>query len=58
MERKFLIRDIEKILKVCRKTYYNWEKSGKVPKARRDPMSNFRYWLYKDIKRLKKITQR
>ncbi|MGD0336042.1 MAG: hypothetical protein ABSB18_02950 [Candidatus Omnitrophota bacterium] len=58
MERKFLIKDLEKILKVCRKTYYNWEKSGKVPKARRDPMSNFRYWLDKDIKRLKKITQR
>jgi len=58
MERKFLIKDVEKILKVCRKTYYNWEKAGKVPKARRDPMSNFRYWLDKDIKRLKKITKR
>ena len=58
MENKFLIQDIERILKVCRKTYYNWEKAGKVPKARRDPMSNYRYWLDKDIKRLKKITQR
>jgi len=58
MERKFLIKDLEKILKVCRKTYYNWERAGKVPKARRDPMSNYRFWLEEDIKRLKKITQR
>jgi len=58
MERKFLIKDLEKILKICRKTYYNWERSGKVPRAHRDPMSNYRYWLEKDIKKLKKITQR
>jgi hypothetical protein len=58
MERKFFISDIEKILKVCRKTYYNWERAGKVPKAKRDPMSNFRYWLEGDIKILKKVTQR
>ncbi|MDD5700356.1 MAG: hypothetical protein PHH00_04210 [Candidatus Nanoarchaeia archaeon] len=58
MERKYLIKDLENILKICRKTYYNWERSGKVPKARRDPMSNYRYWLGRDIKELKKITQR
>jgi len=58
MEKEFSIKDVERILKVCRKTYYNWEKSGKVPKARRDPMSNYRYWLDKDVKRLKKVTQR
>ena len=58
MERRYLIEDIERMLKVSRKTYYNWEKAGKVPKAKRDPMSNFRYWTEEELRRLKKITGR
>ena len=58
MERRYLIEDIEKILGVSRKTYYNWEKAGKVPKAKRDPMSNFRYWTDEDLRKLKKMTGR
>ena len=58
MESRYLIEDIERILKVSRKTYYNWEKAGKVPKAKRDPMSNFRYWTEEDLRKLKKITGR
>ena len=58
MESRYLIEDIERMLKVSRKTYYNWEKAGKVPKAKRDPMSNFRYWTEGDLRKLKKITGR
>lgn len=58
MKERYYIEDIEKILRICRKTYYNWEKSGKIPKARRDPMSKFRYWTEEDIKKLRKITGR
>lgn len=58
MDKKYYIEDIERILKVPRTTYYNWEKLGKVPKPERDPMSRYRYWTEKDLQRLKKMTGR
>ena len=58
MEKKYFIKDLEGILRISRKSFYNWEKSGKVPKAKRDLMSKYRYWTEADIKKLKKITGR
>jgi len=58
MEKKYYIEDVERILKVPRTTYYNWEKAKKVPRPKRDPMSKYRYWTETDLKRLKKITGR
>ena len=58
MDKYYYIRDLEKILGVGRKTYFYWERVGKVPMARRTTMGNYRYWTQKDIKMLKKITGR
>ena len=58
MKKRYYIEDIEKILNISRVTYYNWEKAGKVPRAKRDPMSGYRYWTEADLKKLKKITGR
>jgi len=58
MEKRYYIETVEKVLKVPRATYYNWEKAGKVPKPKRDPMSRYRYWTEKDLQRLKKMTGR
>ena len=58
MERRYYIKDLEKILGVKRETYFYWERTGKVPKAKRTIMGNYRYWMEEDIKRLKKITGR
>jgi len=58
MKKIYFIKDLEKALKVKRKTFYYWEKKGKVPKAKRTPMGNYRYWTEEDIKKLKKITGR
>jgi DNA-binding transcriptional MerR regulator len=58
VDKRFQIRDIESILNITRRTYYRWEKAGKIPKARRDPMSDKRYWTKEDITMLKKITGR
>lgn len=54
----FLVKDVIKVLGICKKTYYNWEKAGKIRKAKRDPMNNYRIYTKQDIKRLKKITGR
>ena len=58
MDKRFLIKDIEKTLNINRRTYYRWEQSGKVPKAKRNPMSNQRYWTAEDIDKLRHITGR
>jgi len=58
MQKRYHILDIIKILGISRKTYYLWEAAKKIPKARRDPMSRYRYWTEEDIKKLKKITGR
>jgi len=58
MKKRYYINDIIKLLGISKKTYYNWEEAGKVPKAKRDPMSNYRYWSEEDIKKLKRITGR
>lgn len=55
MKKQYFVRDLERVLGVKRKTYFYWEKTGKVPKAKRTPMGNYRYWTEADIKRLKKI---
>jgi len=56
--KRYHISEVIKILGISRKTLYLWEAAKKIPKARRDPMSRFRYWTEEDIKRLKKITGR
>ncbi|MBM3254235.1 MAG: MerR family transcriptional regulator [Candidatus Omnitrophica bacterium] len=53
--KRYYIKDLEKALGVKRKTYFYWEKMDKVPKAKRTPMGNYRYWTEEDIKGLKKI---
>lgn len=58
MKKRYAITDIEKILDITRRTYYRWETAGKIPIAKRDPMSHKRYWTEEDIKKLKKITGR
>lgn len=58
MGKRYKISDIERILKVDRRTYYRWEKLKKIPPAKRDPMSKQRYWTDEDVKKLREITER
>ena len=57
-ETKYRIKDVEEILRVNRKTLCYWEKMGKIPAAKRDRMSNYRFWTRKDLKKLKWIVGR
>lgn len=58
MKKRYFLEEIIKMLGISRKTYYNWEAAGKVPKPKRDPMSSYRYWTEEDLKKLKKVTGR
>lgn len=46
------------ILGIYKRTLLNWETSGKIPKAKRDPMNNYRYYTKEDISLLKRVTKR
>jgi excisionase family DNA binding protein len=52
------LAEVCNLLGISRKTFYNWEDAGKIPKPRRDPMSNYRVFSLKDIDKLKKVTGR
>lgn len=55
---RYTSQQVADILGVYKRTLFNWEASGKIPKAKRDPMNNYRYYIYTDIINLKKITKR
>ncbi|MBI4971757.1 MAG: helix-turn-helix domain-containing protein [Candidatus Omnitrophica bacterium] len=58
MKKYFLLEEVIKMLGVSRNTYYNWERSNKIPTAKRDPMSGYRIFTESDVNHLKKITGR
>lgn len=58
MKKKYLIGEVAEILGVTKRSIYNWEKAGKIPKVKRDLMSNYRIYAEEDLKKLKKITGR
>ena len=55
MEKKYLIKDLEKMLGVTRLNIFYWEKTGKIPKARRTPMGNYRYWTKEEVDKIKQL---
>ena len=55
---RFTAQQVADILDIYKRTLFNWEESGKIPKAKRDPMNNYRYYTKEDIDLLKKLTKR
>ena len=55
MADKLFAKDLEKILGVSRETLFYWEKTGKIPKAKRTPMGNYRYWTKEEVAKIKQL---
>ena len=53
--KKYYVGDLQRILGVKAVNIYYWERAGKIPKAKREKMSNYRYWNEEDLKKLKAI---
>ena len=53
----YYIKDAERLLNVRRENLFYWEATGKIPKAKREIMSRYRYWTKKDIELIKKIKE-
>lgn len=57
-DKRYSSEEAASMLGVYKRTLFNWEEAGKIPKAKRDPMNNYRYYTKEDIVLLKKITKR
>lgn len=55
---RYTSQQVANILGIYKRTLFNWEAAEKIPKAKRDPMNNYRYYTKEDISLLKKITKR
>lgn len=55
---RYCLKDLAGILGVSTRTILNWEQAGKIPKSKRDPMSQYRIYTEEEIKKLRKITGR
>ncbi len=58
VRKRYSAKEVAETLGVYKKTLFNWEAAGKIPKAKRDPMNNYRYYTKNDILLLKEITGR
>jgi DNA-binding transcriptional MerR regulator len=58
MKKRYYIKDLAQILKVGRTLIYYWEATGKIPKAERTPMGNYRWWSARNVEQIKKIVER
>lgn len=55
MKEKIFSKEVAKILGVRRVTLFYWEKTGKIPKAKRTPMGNYRYWSKEEVDKIKEL---
>jgi DNA-binding transcriptional MerR regulator len=55
---RYTAQEVADILNIFKRTLFNWEDAGKIPKAKRDPMNNYRYYTEKDLSKLREITKR
>jgi DNA-binding transcriptional MerR regulator len=55
---RYTAQQIADTLGIYKRTLFNWEAAGKIPKAKRDPMNDYRYYTEEDVRHLKKITGR
>lgn len=51
----YTVIEVCSILGIAKNTIYNWESAGKIPKARRNLINNYRIYTNKDIKKLTKM---
>jgi DNA-binding transcriptional MerR regulator len=57
-KRRYNSQDVADILGISKQTLYRYEKKDIFPKAKRNPINNWRCYTEEDIKRLKEIMGR
>ncbi len=54
----YTISQLAKELKVHKNTIFYWEKTGKIPKPKRESVSGYRVWTEKDVKKIRESNSR
>ena len=55
-EKKFYtLGEVTRLVGCPRQNIYHWEKEGKIPKAKRNPLSNYRLYTLDEIEQLKRL---
>jgi len=54
----YLTKEVARMLGITKMWLYALEKRKIFPKAKRDPISNYRYYTESDLKRLKRIRKK
>ncbi len=55
MNKVIYLEEVVKRLGISRSRYYHWERAGKIPKPKRDPMSGYRIFSENDVNHLMQI---
>jgi len=55
IKKYYLAGELIKLLGISRATLHNWEKQKKVPKPKRNKLSNYRIYTIEDIRRFKRL---
>ena len=55
MKNRYYIKEAERYLGVYREKLFYWERKKKIPRAKRETMSGYRYWTLAELKKIKKI---
>jgi len=53
-EKFYTMKDVIRMVGVCKNTIINWEKSGRI-KVKRDPLFNYRVWSLEEVQQLKNL---
>jgi len=51
----FTVGEVIKLLGCNRQNLYNWEKDGKIPRAKRSPLSNYRLYTESEVEQIHKL---
>ena len=51
----YTAQEVADILEINKMTLFNWERAGKIPRAKRHPINKWRIYTKEDIEKLKKL---
>ncbi|MBW2044322.1 MAG: MerR family transcriptional regulator [Deltaproteobacteria bacterium] len=54
----FTTAQLAKELKVHKNSIFYWERTGKIPKPKRQPISNYRVWTEQEVKKIKALRKK
>lgn len=55
--KRYTMKDVITLLGITKNTLINWEKSGKMPPAKRESLSGYRYWTEEELEMMRELSK-